>query len=128
MEDMDLSEFKDLFIKEVQDNLKNIDDELIILEPGFKKESVDNLHRFFHTLKGISSTMGYERFFLLSKSLNDLAAKVATEPSLYGEDVFLLFKDGKDKLLYALGLIIDNRPEDFNFDEFVNKVNGRTGN
>jgi two-component system, chemotaxis family, sensor kinase CheA len=127
MEDMDLSEFKNLFISEVQENLKSIDGALAQLRQGYSKEAVDNLHRYFHTLKGISSTMGYERFFQLSKSLNDLAASMALDASGYSEDVFLLFADGKDKLLYGLGLIIDNNPDGSDFGEFIEKVRQRTG-
>ena len=58
---MDLSKYKALFLQEVAEHIGGIEDGLLALDetPG-DKATIDNLFRHYHSIKGMSASMGYE--------------------------------------------------------------------
>lgn len=119
---MDMSEFKDQFIEEARSQIDFIDEVLGILKGEISEDNLTNLKRGFHTLKGNAATMGYEKYFRLAKAFNDLAECLIEKKFDFNEEVFSLFYDGKDKLLYALDFIVNDKSEDFD-EGLTNKVN-----
>lgn len=70
---IDVSKYKDLFISEVEDQLSDLNKGLLALEKnGGTSESLNTLMRVAHTMKGASSTMGYEDFSLLAHVMEDV--------------------------------------------------------
>jgi two-component system chemotaxis sensor kinase CheA len=58
---MNLSEYKEAFLAEARENLVNLSRSLLVLEKNPDElESVKEIFRAAHTLKGMSATMGYE--------------------------------------------------------------------
>ncbi|MFW6383287.1 MAG: Hpt domain-containing protein [Nanoarchaeota archaeon] len=119
---MDMSEFKEEFVKEVKEHLSKIENDLETLKDGYNKELLVEVKRGFHTLKGNSAAMGYQNFFELSKALNDLTQKIMDDEGLFKEDNLSLLMDGRDKLLYGLDYIINDEPENFDGKEIVEKI------
>ena len=120
---MDMGEFKEEFVKEVKENLDNVENNLEKLQEGYNKDLLVEVKRGFHTLKGNSAAMGYQKFFELSKSLNDLTQKMMDDEGLFHNETLSLLKDGKDKLLYGLDYIINDEPENFEEGEVIEKIN-----
>lgn len=74
---MDLSKYRSLFVSETQENLENLGRLLVELErtPG-DRDSIDTVFRLFHSIKGMSGTMGYQPLFELAHQLEDLMDRV----------------------------------------------------
>ncbi len=74
---MDLSKYKHLFISETQENLETLGRLLVALEADpTQREHIDTVFRLFHSIKGMSGTMGYQPLFELSHQLEDLMDSV----------------------------------------------------
>lgn len=104
---MDPARYRELFLTEARDHLIVINQALIALEhapsgAGGGRESVDELFRAVHTVKGMSGVMGYDAVGALSHAMETLLARVrAGEEALDGEHVSLLF-DAADALEQAI--------------------------
>ncbi len=100
---MDAGRYRDLFVTEARDHLVTINQALIALEhapvsTGRGRESVDDLFRAVHTVKGMSGVMGYDAVGALSHAMETLLARVrAGEQELAEEQLALLF-DAADAL------------------------------
>ncbi len=119
---MDMSGFKDQFVKEAKEQLSLLDDTLYKLEKNYDDALIVDVKRCFHTLKGNSAAMGYQNFFELSKALNDLANEFIEKEKAWDRNCLLLFKDGKDKLLYALEYIENDKTEEIDFEGLTEKI------
>lgn len=120
---MDMSEFKNEFVKEVKEHLNSVEGNIEKLQEGYSKDLLTEIKRGFHTLKGNSAAMGYQKFFELSKALNDLTQKMMDDEGQFHDENVSLLKDGKDKLLYGLDYIINDEPENFEEGEVIEKIN-----
>ncbi|MFP5353558.1 MAG: chemotaxis protein CheW [Gemmatimonadota bacterium] len=104
---MDPARYRELFLTEARDHLVVINQSLIALEharpnDGRGRESVDELFRAVHTVKGMSGVMGYDTVGMLTHAMETLLARVrAGEEALDGEQVALLF-DAADALEQAV--------------------------
>ena len=59
---MDLSQYLEIFIDESKEHLQTLNDQVLILES--EPENVDTVNEIFraaHSLKGMPATMGYKR-------------------------------------------------------------------
>lgn len=77
---MDTSKYKNLFLQEAREHLSGIEKGLGSLDedPGGEdvKATVDNLFRHYHTLKGMSASMGYDPIQRFSHAQEDLLDRV----------------------------------------------------
>lgn len=119
---MDMEEFKNQFITEAKEKLQEAENSLEQLQEGYDEETLKSLKRSFHTLKGNSGAMGYQKYYELSKACNDLAQKAIDKETELNEDTMSLFGEGKDKLLYALDFISNDDPENFEDDGLIEKI------
>ncbi|MEA2008070.1 MAG: chemotaxis protein CheA [Chloroflexota bacterium] len=94
MPDIDLSQFLDLFIDEGQEHLRTLNQCMLTLESDPQNaETLNNMFRAAHSLKGGSATMGYETLSITAHAAEDILHKLRDgdwelNPSL----VELLFK------------------------------------
>lgn len=73
MTSMDMSQYLGAFLDEAGDNLKHLDDLLLAVEKN--PSDMDNIAEIFrsaHTLKGMSSTMGFDRMASLTHAMEDM--------------------------------------------------------
>lgn len=112
---MDPARYRELFLTEARDHLVVINQSLIALEhaqpeDGRGRESVDELFRAVHTVKGMSGVMGYDTVGMLTHAMETLLARVrAGEEALDGEQVGLLF-DAADALEHAIESSASTQP------------------
>ena len=70
---MDMSKYKDLFITEAREHLQGINDCVLQLEKdGQATDSINELFRHAHSIKGMSASMGYGKIADLSHRLEDM--------------------------------------------------------
>lgn len=74
---MDVSKYKALYLQETGEHLSGIESGLLSLEKNPGDISVlDNLFRHYHSIKGMSASMGYEPMMQLAHAEEDLLDKV----------------------------------------------------
>ncbi|MGM5482517.1 MAG: Hpt domain-containing protein [Nanobdellota archaeon] len=117
-----MSEFKQQFVKEAKENLLSAKNCLNKLQESKNNETLTDLKRSFHTLKGNSAAMGYNKFFELSKACNDLVQRVLDDEVKTNDPLLLLLSRSKDKLLYALDYIDNDKPEEFDDDGLIDEI------
>ncbi|MDI9369627.1 MAG: chemotaxis protein CheA [Synergistota bacterium] len=77
MTNMDMSQYLGAFLDEAGDNLKHLDDLVLLIErdPG-DSEAIAEIFRSAHTLKGMSATMGFDRMASLTHAMEDMLEKI----------------------------------------------------
>ncbi|TDY65073.1 two-component system chemotaxis sensor kinase CheA [Aminivibrio pyruvatiphilus] len=94
MTNMDMSQYLGAFLDEAGDNLKHLDDLILAVEKD--QTDMDNIAEIFrsaHTLKGMSSTMGFERMASLTHAMEDMLDSVRRGAyTLRAKDIDLLFR------------------------------------
>ena len=94
MTNMDMSQYLGAFLDEAGDNLKHLDDLILAVEKD--QTDMDNIAEIFrsaHTLKGMSSTMGFDRMASLTHAMEDMLDSVRRGTySLKAKDIDLLFR------------------------------------
>ena len=74
---MDVSQYLEIFIDETKEHLQNLSDQLMILEN--EPENADTINEIFraaHSLKGMAGTMGYKRMQLLTNIMENVFSEV----------------------------------------------------
>jgi len=104
VEGFDLNRYVGVFLEEVEEHIENLEENLVQLErEPDNQDLVQSIFRSFHTIKGSSSSMGFQRMMELSHLMENLldgvrSKSIAVTPSLV--DVLLrgvdLLKNMKD--------------------------------
>ncbi|MGF7045884.1 two-component system chemotaxis sensor kinase CheA [Paenibacillus sp. DS2015] len=75
-----LSEYKEVFLEELEEQLQLMDEVILQLEQeGESEQVVQSLFRAAHTLKGSSAAMGYEELKLLTHEMEHLLDQVRSK-------------------------------------------------
>lgn len=108
---MDMSKYKSLFLSDTGEHLDDLEGDLVQLEQKpDDKERIHEIFRHLHSIKGMSSSMGYEEMANLAHRLEDLMdchreQGVAVKP----EEVDFLLR-GLDEFRKQLKAITENQP------------------
>ncbi|NLA91565.1 MAG: chemotaxis protein CheA [Synergistaceae bacterium] len=94
MTSMDMSQYLGAFLDEAGDNLKHLDDLILAVEKDpSDMENIAEIFRSAHTLKGMSSTMGFDRMASLTHAMEDMLDSVRRGTyALKPADMDLLFR------------------------------------
>ncbi|MBO5176336.1 MAG: chemotaxis protein CheA [Lachnospiraceae bacterium] len=96
---MDVSQYLEIFIDETKEHLQSLNEQLLILEKEPENENtINEIFRAAHTLKGMSGTMGYKRMQNLTHNMENIFSEIRNgKMSVTATIVDLLFK-GLDAL------------------------------
>ena len=74
---MDVSQYLDVFIDESKEHLQNLNTQILDLEqePG-NMDTINEIFRAAHTLKGMAGTMGYKRMQNLTHNMENVFSEV----------------------------------------------------
>lgn len=74
---MDTSQYLDIFLDESREHLQNLSDEIMKLEQEPEnRDSVNEIFRAAHSLKGMAGTMGYKRMQTLTHDMENVFSEV----------------------------------------------------
>lgn len=74
---MDTSKYKALYLQETSEHIAGIEKGLLDFENGaFNSETIDHLFRHYHSIKGMSASMGYEPIQKLAHAQEDLLDRI----------------------------------------------------
>lgn len=74
---MDLSQYLEIFIDETKEHLQNLNEQVLILEA--EPENIDTVNEIFraaHSLKGMAGTMGFKRMQRLTHDMENVFSEV----------------------------------------------------
>ena len=122
---MDVSQYLEIFIDETKEHLQTLSDQLMILEQ--EPENTDTINEIFraaHSLKGMAGTMGYKRMQRLTHDMENVFQEIRSgNMKVKPELVDVLFR-GLDALDAYLNNIINTADEGTeDNEEIINALN-----
>ncbi|HWT27415.1 MAG TPA: chemotaxis protein CheA [Mobilitalea sp.] len=96
---MDVSQYLEIFIEETKEHLQSLNEHLLILEREPENENtINEIFRAAHSLKGMAGTMGYKRMQRLTHDMENVFSEIRAGKMKVASDlVDVLFK-GLDAL------------------------------
>ena len=74
---MDVSQYLEIFIDESNEHLQSLSDQLMILEKEPENsDTINEIFRAAHSLKGMAGTMGYKRMQNLTHDMENVFSEV----------------------------------------------------
>jgi len=109
---MDVSQYLEIFIEETKEHLQSLNEQLLILESEPENENtINEIFRAAHSLKGMAGTMGYKRMQKLTHNMENVFSEIRTgKMKVKSELVDVLFR-GLDALEFYLGNIQESADE-----------------
>ena len=91
---MDVSQYLGIFLDETNEHLQTLSDQLMILENEPENEdTINEIFRAAHSLKGMAGTMGYKRMQNLTHDMENVFSEVRNgKIKVDGHMVDVLFK------------------------------------
>ena len=125
--EMDISQYKDLFITEAQEHLDSLNKFLLQLENDPNNlDVVTEIFRSAHTLKGMSATMGYDQLTELAHEMENLLEHLRTGDVRVTTNVVDTLFSCFDTLGAIINAIAEDRPEQIDFSGLVGEIRSVT--
>ena len=120
---MDTSQYLDIFIDETREHLQNLNEHLLVLEKEpDNTDTINEIFRAAHSLKGMAGTMGFKRMQRLTHDMENLFQEVRNgNINVSSVLVDILFR-GLDALENYLKNVIDTSDEGTEDNEDI--ING----
>lgn len=110
---MDLSKYRQLYVSETQENLDELARRLVELESSpDDRDHIDTVFRLFHSIKGMSGTMGYTPLFELSHQLEELMDRVRKRERVMDPAMADVLLAGVDRMVRWVADVEAERPLD----------------
>lgn len=117
---MDLSQYLEMFIDETKEHLQNLNDQVLVLEA--EPDNIDTINEIFraaHSLKGMAGTMGFKRMQRLTHDMENVFSKIREgKMSVTPDLVDIVFKC-LDAIEEYLDCIINTSDEGENDNEEI---------
>ncbi|MCR5272172.1 MAG: chemotaxis protein CheA [Lachnospiraceae bacterium] len=133
---MDVSQYLEIFIDETSEHLQNLSDCIMTLEKEPEnKDTINEIFRAAHSLKGMAGTMGYKRMQHLTHDMEDVFQEVRGDKiKVDSKMIDILFEclDALDKYLEEIKSTQSEGTEDNEaiineLNDFLKQANGEGG-
>jgi len=112
---MDVSQYLEIFIEETKEHLQSLNEQLLVLEKEPEnKETINEIFRAAHSLKGMAGTMGYKRMQKLTHDMENVFQEIRNEKMKVSSTLVDGLFRGLDALEEYLDNIINNQDEGTN--------------
>ncbi|MGN0378088.1 MAG: chemotaxis protein CheW [Butyrivibrio sp.] len=102
---MDVSQYLEIFVEETKEHLQSLNDNLLVLEKEPEnKDTINEIFRAAHSLKGMAGTMGYTRMQKLTHKMEDAFSEIRNDKMKVTSDLV----DTLFQCLDALETYLDN--------------------
>jgi len=113
---MDVSQYLEIFIDETKEHLQSLNEQLLILEKEPENEdTINEIFRAAHSLKGMAGTMGFKRMQKLTHNMENVFSEIRNgkmKVSSYLVDVLFKGLDALESYLSNIQISADEGPED----------------
>ena len=122
---MDVSQYLDIFIDETREHLQNLNTQILALEQDAENmDTVNEIFRAAHSLKGMAGTMGYKRMQTLTHDMENVFSEVRNGAIKVNADMIDILFQCLDALEEYLAAIQENADEGTNDNEhLINALN-----
>ena len=77
---MDVNQYLEIFIDETKEHIQNLNDQLLVIEQEPEnKETINEIFRAAHSLKGMAGTMGYKRMQRLTHDMENVFSEIRND-------------------------------------------------
>ncbi len=128
---MDMSQYLDVFLEECKEHLVNLNEKLLELEKNPQDlSSLNEIFRAAHTLKGMSSTMGFNDMAVLTHHMEDVLSYLKEGVIKVETPIIDTLFDCFDRLQVMVGNIQEGKPPVDNTDliEMLESIKKGEGN
>jgi len=109
---MDVSQYLEIFIDETREHLESLNNQLLILEKEpDNEETVNEIFRAAHSLKGMAGTMGYKRMQRLTHDMENVFSEVRSGKIKVNANIVDIVFQCLDALEAYLANIVDSQDE-----------------
>lgn len=117
---MDVSQYLEIFIDETREHLQNLNEQLLILEKEPENEdTINEIFRAAHSLKGMAGTMGYKRMQRLTHDMENVFSEIRNGRMKAGASLVDILFRGLDALENYLDNIISTQDEGRNDNQDI---------
>src|SRR3990170_3048372 len=103
---MDTSKYRGLYLQEADWHLSGIEQGLLALEKDQgDPETVDRLFRHYHSLKGMSASIGYEPIMRLAHAQEDLLSGIRSKKAAATPEMLSALFESLDCLKELVGMV-----------------------
>ena len=115
---MDVSQYLEIFLDETKEHLQNLNTQILELEQDSEnKDTINEIFRAAHSLKGMAGTMGYKRMQNLTHDMEDVFSEVRNDKLKVTPDMIDLLFQCLDALEGYLAAIQETSDEGTNDNE-----------
>lgn len=122
---MDVSQYLEIFIEETREHLQNLSQQLMILEE--EPENADTINEIFraaHSLKGMAGTMGYKRMQHLTHIMENVLSEIRNGKMVVNAELVDVLFQCLDALEAYLDNIVQSQDEGTEENEpIINRLN-----
>lgn len=123
----DLSQYKDLYVSEVEENIAGLSAAILLLEKDSSThEAFDSAMRLAHTIKGSSAAMGYHKMAFLAHVLEDVFSDAMLHQKNLSPDHFTILLQSVDGMKDSLDAIVSQNSE-LDTSKIADKLKKLTG-
>lgn len=109
---MDVSQYLEIFIDETKEHLESLNNQLLILEKEpDNEETVNEIFRAAHSLKGMAGTMGYKRMQRLTHDMENVFSEVRSGKMKINANIVDIVFQCLDALEAYLANIVESQDE-----------------
>ena len=120
---MVVSQYLDIFIDETREHLQNLNTQILALEQDAENmDTVNEIFRAAHSLKGMAGTMGYKRMQTLTHDMENVFSEVRNGAIKVNADMIDILFQCLDALEEYLATIQENADEGTNDNEHLIKA------
>ena len=115
---MDVSQYLEIFIEETKEHLQTLNEQLLVLEKEpDNSETINEIFRAAHSLKGMAGTMGYKRMQRLTHDMENVFSEVRSGKMTVSAELIDIVFQCLDALEEYLDNIVNNSDEGTNDNE-----------
>lgn len=119
---MDVSQYLEIFLDETSEHLQSLSDQLMILENEPENENtINEIFRAAHSLKGMAGTMGYKRMQTLTHDMENVFSEVRNGKMKVSSHLIDVLFQALDALEEYKNTIQETRDEGTNDNEAIIK-------
>jgi two-component system chemotaxis sensor kinase CheA len=120
---LDLSDFREVFLEELEEQLQTMEQEILSLEKdGGSDAGIQRMFRAAHTLKGSSAAMGFEKMKMLTHEMEHFLDKIRNREATVTPSLINLFFSCLDRMKRLQSEIVDHNQEQSEINDLVGKL------
>lgn len=120
---MDVSQYLEIFVEETREHLQSLNENLLVLEKEPEnKDTINEIFRAAHSLKGMAGTMGYKRMQNLTHNMENVFSEIRNDKMKVTSDLVDTLFQCLDALEAYLDNVVNDQDEGTDDNEPIVKL------